>query len=118
ELVVSEAAVKQHLANLYTKFDIGVDRTHRRTRLPTRPSSGARSPSQTCGARPTNRSAAAHLLLVCHRAGVVARDGGIAALEDCAVFGCPVEEEPADVVPELLEHLDLLLPLPLDVGDD
>ena len=33
ELVVSEAAVKQHLANLYTKFDIGVDRTHRRTRL-------------------------------------------------------------------------------------
>jgi pSer/pThr/pTyr-binding forkhead associated (FHA) protein len=33
ELVVSEAAVKQHLANLYVKFDIGAERTHRRTRL-------------------------------------------------------------------------------------
>jgi pSer/pThr/pTyr-binding forkhead associated (FHA) protein len=33
ELIVSEAAVKQHLANLYAKFDIGTERTHRRTRL-------------------------------------------------------------------------------------
>jgi hypothetical protein len=33
ELVVSEAAVKQHLANLYDKFSIGDDRQHRRTRL-------------------------------------------------------------------------------------
>jgi pSer/pThr/pTyr-binding forkhead associated (FHA) protein len=33
ELVVSEAAVKQHLTNLYAKFDIGPERTHRRTRL-------------------------------------------------------------------------------------
>ncbi len=33
ELVVSEAAVKQHLANLYAKFEIGEERTHRRTRL-------------------------------------------------------------------------------------
>jgi pSer/pThr/pTyr-binding forkhead associated (FHA) protein len=33
ELVVSEAAVKQHLSNLYGKFDIGAERTHRRTRL-------------------------------------------------------------------------------------
>lgn len=33
ELVVSEAAVKQHLANLYGKFEIGEDVTHRRSRL-------------------------------------------------------------------------------------
>jgi pSer/pThr/pTyr-binding forkhead associated (FHA) protein len=33
ELVVSEAAVKQHLANLYAKFEISEARTHRRTRL-------------------------------------------------------------------------------------
>ena len=33
ELVVSEAAVKQHLANLYDKFALGADLTHRRTRL-------------------------------------------------------------------------------------
>ena len=33
ELVVSEAAVKQHLTNLYAKFEIGEARTHRRTRL-------------------------------------------------------------------------------------
>jgi pSer/pThr/pTyr-binding forkhead associated (FHA) protein len=33
ELVVSEAAVKQHLTNLYGKFEIGESRTHRRTRL-------------------------------------------------------------------------------------
>ena len=33
ELVVSEAAVKQHFVNLYAKFDIGDEMTHRRTRL-------------------------------------------------------------------------------------
>ena len=33
ELVVSEAAVKQHLTNLYAKFEIGAERSHRRTRL-------------------------------------------------------------------------------------
>jgi pSer/pThr/pTyr-binding forkhead associated (FHA) protein len=33
ELVVSEAAVKQHLANLYDKFEVGDELTHRRTRL-------------------------------------------------------------------------------------
>jgi pSer/pThr/pTyr-binding forkhead associated (FHA) protein len=33
ELVVSEAAVKQHLVNLYAKFDVGDTMTHRRTRL-------------------------------------------------------------------------------------
>jgi pSer/pThr/pTyr-binding forkhead associated (FHA) protein len=33
ELVVSEAAVKQHLVNLYAKFDVGDEMTHRRTRL-------------------------------------------------------------------------------------
>jgi DNA-binding CsgD family transcriptional regulator len=32
-LVVSEAAVKQHLANLYAKFELGEDVNHRRTRL-------------------------------------------------------------------------------------
>jgi len=33
ELVVSEAAVKQHLANLFDKFDLPADLSHRRTRL-------------------------------------------------------------------------------------
>lgn len=33
DLVVSEAAVKQHLANLYDKFGVGDDLAHRRTRL-------------------------------------------------------------------------------------
>lgn len=33
ELFVSEAAVKQHLSNLYDKFAVGDDLTHRRTRL-------------------------------------------------------------------------------------
>ena len=33
DLVVSEAAVKQHLANLYIKFDVGEGSTHRRSRL-------------------------------------------------------------------------------------
>ena len=33
DLVVSEAAVKQHLVNLYDKFDVGDDLAHRRTRL-------------------------------------------------------------------------------------
>lgn len=33
ELVVSEAAVKQHLGNLYAKFDLADDASHRRTRL-------------------------------------------------------------------------------------
>jgi pSer/pThr/pTyr-binding forkhead associated (FHA) protein len=33
ELVVSEAAVKQHLTNLYAKFEIGAERARRRTRL-------------------------------------------------------------------------------------
>ena len=33
DLVVSEAAIKQHLANLYTKFDIGDGVTNRRSRL-------------------------------------------------------------------------------------
>lgn len=33
ELVVSEAAVKQHLVNLYAKFGIGDGVTHRRSRL-------------------------------------------------------------------------------------
>ena len=33
DLVVSEAAVKQHLVNLYAKFDVGDDPTHRRARL-------------------------------------------------------------------------------------
>ncbi len=33
ELVVSEAAVKQHLGNLYAKFGLDDDVTHRRTRL-------------------------------------------------------------------------------------
>jgi predicted component of type VI protein secretion system len=33
DLVVSEAAVKQHLGNLYDKFAVGDDLTHRRTRL-------------------------------------------------------------------------------------
>jgi hypothetical protein len=33
ELVVSEAAVKQHLANLFEKFELPADVSHRRTRL-------------------------------------------------------------------------------------
>lgn len=33
DLVVSEAAIKQHLGNLYTKFDIGDGVTNRRSRL-------------------------------------------------------------------------------------
>jgi DNA-binding NarL/FixJ family response regulator len=33
DLVVSEAAVKQHLTNLYGKFDVGEGLTHRRSRL-------------------------------------------------------------------------------------
>jgi pSer/pThr/pTyr-binding forkhead associated (FHA) protein len=33
ELVVSDAAVKQHLVNLYDKFEVGDQLTHRRTRL-------------------------------------------------------------------------------------
>jgi pSer/pThr/pTyr-binding forkhead associated (FHA) protein len=33
DLVVSEAAVKQHLMNLYAKFDVGDEMTHRRARL-------------------------------------------------------------------------------------
>jgi len=33
ELVVSEAAVKQHLANLFDKFELPPDLSHRRTRL-------------------------------------------------------------------------------------
>jgi pSer/pThr/pTyr-binding forkhead associated (FHA) protein len=33
DLVVSEAAVKQHLANLYIKFEVGEGSTHRRSRL-------------------------------------------------------------------------------------
>jgi pSer/pThr/pTyr-binding forkhead associated (FHA) protein len=33
ELVVSDAAVKQHLVNLYGKFGIGEEMSHRRTRL-------------------------------------------------------------------------------------
>jgi pSer/pThr/pTyr-binding forkhead associated (FHA) protein len=33
ELVVTQAAVKQHLANLYDKFGIGADAAHRRARL-------------------------------------------------------------------------------------
>ena len=33
ELVVSEAAVKQHLANLFDKFELPADLAHRRTRL-------------------------------------------------------------------------------------
>jgi DNA-binding CsgD family transcriptional regulator len=33
DLVVSEAAVKQHLTNLYGKFDVGDSPTHRRSRL-------------------------------------------------------------------------------------
>jgi hypothetical protein len=33
ELVVSDAAVKQHLSRLYFKFDIGADRERRRVRL-------------------------------------------------------------------------------------
>jgi len=33
ELVVSEAAVKQHLVNLFAKFEVGDAMTHRRTRL-------------------------------------------------------------------------------------
>jgi hypothetical protein len=33
DLVVSEAAVKQHLANLYVKFDVGEGIAHRRSRL-------------------------------------------------------------------------------------
>ena len=33
DLVVSEAAVKQHLANLYDKFEVGEEQSHRRTRL-------------------------------------------------------------------------------------
>ncbi len=33
ELVVSEAAVKQHLANLFDKFELQADLSHRRTRL-------------------------------------------------------------------------------------
>src|SRR5204863_7817019 len=33
ELVVSEAAVKQHLVNLYAKFGVGEGNTHRRSRL-------------------------------------------------------------------------------------
>src|SRR5205085_3985988 len=33
DLVVSEAAVKQHLMNLYAKFEVGEDLSHRRTRL-------------------------------------------------------------------------------------
>jgi pSer/pThr/pTyr-binding forkhead associated (FHA) protein len=33
ELVVSEAAVKQHLTNLYVKFEIDESATHRRARL-------------------------------------------------------------------------------------
>ena len=33
ELVVSEAAVKQHLSRLYDKFDVGADREQRRVRL-------------------------------------------------------------------------------------
>ena len=33
ELVVSEAAVKQHLSNLFDKFELPADLSHRRTRL-------------------------------------------------------------------------------------
>ncbi|HUQ63280.1 MAG TPA: FHA domain-containing protein [Acidimicrobiales bacterium] len=33
QLVVSEAAVKQHLANLFDKFELPADLSHRRTRL-------------------------------------------------------------------------------------
>jgi pSer/pThr/pTyr-binding forkhead associated (FHA) protein len=33
QLVVSEAAVKQHLANLFDKFEVPADVSHRRTRL-------------------------------------------------------------------------------------
>jgi hypothetical protein len=33
ELVVSEAAVKQHLSRLYDKFDVGAERERRRVRL-------------------------------------------------------------------------------------
>jgi DNA-binding NarL/FixJ family response regulator len=33
ELVISDAAVKQHLTNLYVKFEIDDGTTHRRARL-------------------------------------------------------------------------------------
>jgi pSer/pThr/pTyr-binding forkhead associated (FHA) protein len=33
ELVITQAAVKQHLANLYDKFGVGGDQSHRRSRL-------------------------------------------------------------------------------------
>jgi hypothetical protein len=33
ELVITQAAVKQHLANLYDKFGVGGDQTNRRSRL-------------------------------------------------------------------------------------
>ena len=33
DLVVSEAAVKQHLAHLFDKFEVGEEQSHRRTRL-------------------------------------------------------------------------------------
>ena len=32
-MVNSQAAVKQHLANLYDKFEVGEEQSHRRTRL-------------------------------------------------------------------------------------
>jgi predicted component of type VI protein secretion system len=33
ELVITQAAVKQHVANLYDKFGVGVDQSNRRSRL-------------------------------------------------------------------------------------
>src|SRR5205814_1847565 len=82
-----------------------------------RPSSGARSPLPICGVRPRSKSLPAQLLLVGRRPGVMVGDGGITALEDGAVFDRPVEKQLANVVAELLEHVDLLVALPVDVGE-
>ena len=55
ELVVSEAAVKQHLANLYAKFDVQDTTQHRRSRLANEALRRAAVTLTTCAA-PTRRS--------------------------------------------------------------
>ena len=74
ELVVSEAAVKQHLANLYAKFDVGEGSTHRRSRLANEASAARGGQPRRPAPRAASRSSpTADLLLVGSPLGRTAR---------------------------------------------
>ena len=107
DLVVSEAAVKQHLANLYLKFDVGEGSTHRRSRLANEAlRRGAVSLADLRRGHERSSPIADLLLVGIHPSELVA-DVGVGGVEVGAILRGALPDRGSEVVPVALRGVAL-----------